>query len=163
MPLGEPTLIWELETRREEETIELGRRLGEACHGGAVILLEGPLGAGKTCLAGGIAEGLGIAEPAVSPTYVILRSYAGSRGLTLHHLDFYRLGGDEDLETIGLEDCFGEDSVILAEWAGRCPGAFPEFTLWLEIELVGETARRIRAYAGALPVGEGLRGLGQVP
>ena len=159
MPPCEPTLIWELESLREEETIELGRCLGEACQGGEVILLEGPLGAGKTCLAGGIAQGLGIDEPAVSPTYVILRSYGGPRGLTLHHLDFYRLGGDEDLETIGLEDCFGEDSVILAEWAGRCPRAFPEFTLRLEIELAGETARHIRAYAGNLPRGEALRAL----
>jgi tRNA threonylcarbamoyladenosine biosynthesis protein TsaE len=146
--------ILEFLSRREEETVKLGRRLGKACQGGEVILLEGPLGAGKTCLAGGIAQGLEIAQPAVSPTYVILRSYASPRGLTLHHLDFYRLGGDEDLETIGLEDCFGEDRVILAEWPSRCPRAFPEFTLLLQLDLAGETARRIQAFAGTLPLGK---------
>jgi tRNA threonylcarbamoyladenosine biosynthesis protein TsaE len=138
----------------EEATIELGRRLGRACRGGEVILLEGPLGAGKTCLAGGLAEGLEINEPAVSPTYVIMRSYTGERGLTLHHLDFYRLGGDEDLDTIGLEDCFGQDSVVLIEWPSRCPAAMREFTLLLELEPAGETARRIRATLGPLATPE---------
>jgi tRNA threonylcarbamoyladenosine biosynthesis protein TsaE len=146
MPDPDPTLLWELVSRSEEETVALGRRLGEACRGGEIILLEGPLGAGKTCLAGGVAAGLGIAQPAVSPTYVILRSYPSPRGLTLHHLDFYRLSGDEDLDTIGLEDCFGPETVILAEWPSRCPHAFPEFTLRLELALIGETTRRIKAY-----------------
>lgn len=145
------TLLCEFVSHHEEETLDLGRRLGRACQGGEVLLLEGPLGAGKTCLAGGIAEGLGIGQPAVSPTYVILRSYTGSRGLTLHHLDFYRLGGDEDLDTIGLEDCFGEESIILAEWPSRCPHAFPEFTLLLQIEAAGEESRRMRVYRGNLP------------
>lgn len=140
----------------EEATIRLGRRLGRACRGGEVILLEGPLGAGKTCLAGGLAEGLAIAEPAVSPTYVILRSYRGARGLTLHHLDFYRLGGDEDLETIGLEDCFGEDAVVLIEWPSRCPAVLDQFTLLLELEPVGEAARRVRAVPGPLAGGDAL-------
>lgn len=146
-------VIWEWVSPSEEATIELGRRLGRACQGGEVILLEGPLGAGKTCLAGGLAEGLGIAEPAVSPTYVILRSYAGARGLTLHHLDFYRLGGDEDLETIGLDDCFSEDSVVLIEWPSRCPAVFEEFTLLMELEPAGESERRIRVKRGPLPGG----------
>lgn len=132
----------------EEATIELGRRLGQACRGGEIILMEGPLGAGKTCLAGGLAEGLGIGEPAVSPTYVIMRSYSGSRGLTLHHLDFYRLGGDEDLETVGLEDCLTEDAVVLIEWPSRCPGAMEAYTLMLELEPVSETQRRLRVTMG---------------
>lgn len=140
----------------EEATIEFGRRLGRACAGGEVFMLEGPLGAGKTCLAGGLAEGLGIGEPAASPTYVILRSYAGGRGLTLHHLDFYRLGGDEDLETIGLEDCFGEDSVVLIEWPSRCPSVLERFTLRLDLEQVGENERRIRVTRGELPAGQEL-------
>lgn len=142
----------------EEATIELGRRLGRACQGGEIILLEGPLGAGKTCLAGGLAEGLGIGEPAASPTYVILRSYIGTRGLTLHHLDFYRLGGDEDLETIGLEDCFGEETVVLIEWPSRCPSVLERFTLRLDLEPVSENERRFRVTRGTLPAGEELLG-----
>jgi tRNA threonylcarbamoyladenosine biosynthesis protein TsaE len=153
---NKPQLLWEITSRGEEETVELGRRLGRACRGGEVILLEGSLGAGKTCLAGGIAAGLGIDQPAVSPTFVIMRSYTGARGLTLHHMDFYRLGGDHDLETIGLEDCFSEDSVILAEWPSRCPHAFEDFSLLLEIEVLDENGRRLRAYAGGLPAPEPL-------
>lgn len=143
--------IMEWVSPNEEATIELGRRLGQACRGGEIILMEGPLGAGKTCLAGGLAEGLGIAEPAVSPTYVIMRSYTGARGLTLHHLDFYRLGGDEDLDTVGLEDCLTEDAVVLIEWPSRCPAALEEYTLLLELEPVGESQRRLRVTEGPQP------------
>ena len=145
-----PHPLWEFTSHGEEETVDLGRRLGRACRGGEVILLEGPLGAGKTCLAGGIAEGLGIDQPAVSPTFVIVRSYGGARGLTLHHMDFYRLGGDADLETIGLEDCFAETSVILAEWPSRCPHAFERFSLLLQIDVLDENTRRLRAWGGGL-------------
>ena len=148
-PLPDLPLLWEYLSPAEGRTLRLGRALGRACAGGEVILLDGPLGAGKTRLANGIAQGLGIQAPLVSPTYVILRSYANPDGLTLHHLDFYRLSSDEDLASVGLEDCFGEDTVILAEWPGQCPGAFEDFTLALRLEATGETTRRIRAYAGA--------------
>lgn len=142
--------IWQYESAEESATEALGRRLGEACRGGEVILLDGPLGAGKTCLTGGLAAGLGVAGPAISPTYVILRSYPAREGLTLHHLDFYRLGGDEDLETVGLEDCLGPDTVVVAEWPGRCPHAFDDFTLAIHIEPTGEATRLLRGYAGGL-------------
>ncbi len=130
--------------------------MADACRGGEVILLDGPLGAGKTCLAGGFAAGLGIDEPAVSPTFVICRSYRGSRGLTLHHFDFYRLGGEDDLDTIGLEDCLTDDAVVLIEWPERCPSLFESYTLALKLEVVDEATRRITAWAGPLPVGEHL-------
>jgi tRNA threonylcarbamoyladenosine biosynthesis protein TsaE len=122
------------------------------------------LGAGKTCLTGGLAEGLGVREPAASPTFVLLRSHRGARGLTLHHLDFYRLAGDDDLETIGLEDCFGDDTVIAVEWPSRCPRAFERCTLALRLDPLEGDARRIRAWAGALPLADGLaRPKGLVP
>ena len=143
--------VWEYLSRSPSETRRLGRRLGQACRGGEILLLDGPLGAGKTLLAGGIAEGLGIARTVNSPTFVIMRSYKGDRGLTLHHLDFYRLGGDADLETVGLEDCFTPDAVMVVEWPGICPGAFDAFTLTLQLEFVDETTRRLRAVAGDLP------------
>ncbi len=148
--MQDPKQLWELVSDSEEETLALGRRLGEVCSGGEILLLDGPLGAGKTRLANGLAQGLGIMQPVISPTYVILRSYTGSRALTLHHFDFYRLGGDNDLDTVGVEDCLDDDSVVLAEWPGRCPGAFDEFTLALQIDPIGENERRIIAWAGAL-------------
>jgi tRNA threonylcarbamoyladenosine biosynthesis protein TsaE len=160
--------VWELRSTSEAQTQRLGEAIGRSCAGGEIILLDGPLGAGKTLLANGIAHGLGIAGPLISPTYVILRSYAGGAGtctggaggrpITLHHLDFYRLGGDEDLASVGLEDCFGEDTVIVAEWPGQCPGAFEAFTLALRLEPVdAPTSRQIRTYGGTLlPAGSAL-------
>lgn len=148
--------LWQYLSPSEEATIELGRRMGAACRGGEILLLDGPLGAGKTCLAGGLAAGLGIDEPAVSPTFVILRSYRGRRGLTLHHFDFYRLGGEDDLDTIGWEDCLTDDAVVLVEWPERCPSLFENYTLALKLEVAGEASRRIAAWAGTLEPAAGL-------
>src|SRR5690554_2454901 len=113
--------LWRVETTDEAQTAALGEQLGRACRGGEIFLLDGPLGAGKTCFSGGVARGLGIDEPAASPTFVIMRAYTGRRGLRLHHFDFYRLGGDDDLETIGYEDALAADAVVLVEWPIRCP------------------------------------------
>lgn len=126
-----------------ERTTELGRRIGAACRGGEVILLSGELGAGKTGLTGGIAEGMGVTEPAVSPTYIILRSYAAARGLTLHHLDLYRLEGEDDLESVGIEDCLTSSAVTVVEWPERCPGAFDRVDLRVRLEHCGEEARQM--------------------
>ncbi|MEN6625097.1 MAG: tRNA (adenosine(37)-N6)-threonylcarbamoyltransferase complex ATPase subunit type 1 TsaE [Candidatus Sumerlaeia bacterium] len=142
--------LWQFLSPSEDATVDLGRRIGAACRGGEVILLDGPLGAGKTCFAGGLAAGLGIDEPAVSPTFVILRSYRGDRGLTLHHFDFYRLGGEGDLDTIGFEDCLTDDAVVLIEWPERCPSLFEQFTLALKLEVIDEASRRITAWPGLL-------------
>jgi tRNA threonylcarbamoyladenosine biosynthesis protein TsaE len=137
----------------ESRTRGFASMLAGHCRGGEIILLEGPLGAGKTCFAGGFAAGLGIAGPVPSPTFVLLRSYCGSRGLTLHHFDFYRLGGDDDLATLGLEDCLAPDAVVLAEWAGRCPHAFDEFTWRIElVPLDDENQRLLRITAGTRPI-----------
>jgi tRNA threonylcarbamoyladenosine biosynthesis protein TsaE len=143
--------LWEIVTHGDARTRALGRRIGRACRGGEIFLLDGPMGAGKTCLAGGIALGLGIEQPAISPTFVIMRAYDGARGLTLFHFDFYRLGGDGDLDTIGLDDCFGPGGVILAEWPSRCPHAFDAATLTLRIEVTGEKTRHVTALPGGLP------------
>ena len=150
-PIAPPTLLWECTTHGADATHALGRRLGEACQGGEIILLDGPLGAGKTCLAGGVAEGLGVIEPAVSPTFVIMRAYRGARGLALHHFDLYRLGGDDDLDTIGWDDALAPDAVVLVEWPARCPSVLEEYTVALKLEPTGDGGRRITAHAGARP------------
>ena len=80
----------------QEETERLGERFGRSLRGAEVVALVGNLGAGKTCLVRGLARGLGIAGPVTSPSYVLVRSYEGR--LTLHHADFYRLGGEEQGE-----------------------------------------------------------------
>ncbi len=73
-----------------EETLRLGRTIGELVRPGDIILLNGPLGAGKTCLTQGIAQGLGVREYATSPSYVLMNELQGR--LTLYHMDLYRLG-----------------------------------------------------------------------
>lgn len=143
---------WTIETRSAEETRALGRKIASQLKGGEVILLRGELGAGKTCLAGGIAEGLGIEEPAVSPTFVLVRSYETPRGLTLHHMDFYRFESAEEADAIGAEEYVTPDSVVLVEWPERCPGVFSDFSLRVELASAGADSRSIRFYHGSLPV-----------
>jgi tRNA threonylcarbamoyladenosine biosynthesis protein TsaE len=84
------------------DTAALGRRLGERLGAGDLVVLSGPLGAGKTCLAAGIGEGLGVEGPVTSPTFVIAREHPprpdGGRGVVLVHVDAYRLGGAAGVE-----------------------------------------------------------------
>lgn len=140
---------WNYASASAERTRELGREIGAALAGGEVILLEGELGAGKTCLAGGVAEGLEIAEPAISPTYVIHREYVSPRGLTLHHLDFYRLEGQDARDTIGIDELVGPACAVLVEWPRHCPDSFAQFSLELRFAITGDDARRIEGRWGS--------------
>ena len=87
-------------TNGEEETQELGRRLGERLGPGAVVAFTGDLGAGKTAFTRGLAQGLGIQERVTSPTFTIVNEYEGGR-LPLFHFDMYRLASSEELFDIG--------------------------------------------------------------
>jgi 2-amino-4-hydroxy-6-hydroxymethyldihydropteridine diphosphokinase/tRNA threonylcarbamoyl adenosine modification protein YjeE len=101
-----------------ESTRALGRTLGAAARTGDVFALDGPLGAGKTCLVHGLAEGLGITGPIPSPTYTLCREYTRGR-LPFQHWDFYRLEGEGDLESTGFLDAVDGGVVAAVEWAGR--------------------------------------------
>jgi tRNA threonylcarbamoyladenosine biosynthesis protein TsaE len=109
-------------TASPEETLAFGERIGaRLCTGapeGAVVLLIGPLGAGKTVLAKGIARGLGITENVVSPTYTIVSEYSSGRR-PLHHVDLYRIEGREQLENLGLEDIMAGSGIVLIEWGEK--------------------------------------------
>ncbi len=108
-----------LDVRGAERTLELGRAAGRLLRGGEVILLYGPLGAGKTCFTQGLCTELGVTDEVVSPTFTLVNSYAGGR-LPVHHLDFYRVEAHHDLDDIGLPDILDEvyegRAVILIEW-----------------------------------------------
>ena len=106
----------------EKETESFGMSLAPLLHAGDVLWLRGELGAGKTVFAKGIAEGLGVTEEVVSPTFTLLRSYHGSR--TLHHFDLYRIEDGEELTHIGFYDTLGE-GVCVIEWAERAEGLPP--------------------------------------
>ena len=99
--------------------MELGSRAGALLRGGETVALVGELGAGKTQFSQGLALGAGVSEPVTSPTFLLHRTYTGR--LTFHHFDFYRLVGEDDLESIGFYDYQAEKtpSLTVIEWADR--------------------------------------------
>ena len=118
----------ELLLDRPERTHQLGRVIGEARRGGEHISLQGDLGAGKTALVRGLAEGLGLEMAVVSsPTFTILHEHHGGRsGLRLVHADLYRLGDVEELEALGWDELRSDASTVLAvEWPEKVPEALP--------------------------------------
>ncbi len=134
----------ELVTRSAGETEELGARLGRLLGPGDVVALSGELGAGKTQLVRGICRGLEVPEDEVaSPTFAIVASYAGR--LPVHHADFYRLSGEDELHATGFSDLLGAGGVLLVEWAERIPGALPVDHLEVLLEHVeaGPSRRRL--------------------
>jgi tRNA threonylcarbamoyladenosine biosynthesis protein TsaE len=119
-------------TNSEEETLALGRELGQAAKAGSVYALEGDLGVGKTVFAKGFAEGLGIEEAVVSPTFTIVQIYEGGR-LPLYHFDVYRIEEPEEMDEIGYEEYFFGGGVCLVEWANQLPEIMPEETIWIRV------------------------------
>ena len=124
-----------LSVEMPEDMIALGHCAGKVVFDGAVIGLSGALGAGKTTLARGIAEGMGINEEYVvsSPTYTILQTYP-CRGRLLHHLDLYRITNRDDLDSTGYRDTFGGHMVLLVEWPEREPSVLPPENLIIGID-----------------------------
>jgi tRNA threonylcarbamoyladenosine biosynthesis protein TsaE len=127
-----------------EETLALGERIGRSLKPGAVVALRGGLGAGKTCLAKGIARGLGVEETVTSPTYTIISEYRGR--VPLFHIDAYRLAGDEDFEDLGGLEFVGGEGVALIEWSERIPRSLPAGHI--SIEIIPEGGRRIFRVSG---------------
>lgn len=137
----------EIITNGAQETIQLGKSLGEIAGPGDVILLDGDLGAGKTTLTKGIARGLGISRPVKSPTFTLIREYQEGR-LPLYHMDVYRLenGGAEDL---GLDEYFDGDGVSVVEWSAFITDLLLLDYVRIQIERTGQSddARRIQISA----------------
>lgn len=127
-------------TNSAGETEQIGRRLGELASRGLFIGLSGDLGGGKTTITRGIARGLGINANITSPTFQLVREYAGRE--RLFHFDFYRLDAEADLLDLDILGCLA-DGVVVAEWSERfeVPGADDKLLLRLEWE--SENRRRI--------------------
>ena len=122
-------------SRSPDDTRAAARRLSSAVdEGGLVVCLVGPLGAGKTVFAKGLAEGLGV-DPATvaSPTFVIASEYPTPSGRRLAHVDLYRVGSPGELEAAGFTDLLDPGSVVVIEWADRFPEAMPPDRLEIEI------------------------------
>jgi tRNA threonylcarbamoyladenosine biosynthesis protein TsaE len=124
-----------------EQTQRLGIQLGKLAKAGDVMLLVGELGAGKTCLAQGIAWGLGIDDYALSPSFVLIREYQGR--LLLYHIDFYRLDSIEEVIDLGLDDYLCGGGVCVVEWADKALPVLPEEHLLVRLEHLGENERRL--------------------
>lgn len=128
-----------------EQTFSLGKHLGGLLKGGDVVCLFGGLGAGKTALAQGVGEGLGVRETLTSPTFTLMQEYAAGPGqepLRLVHMDLYRLNHPEEAEVIGVEDQFQFDSVCLVEWPEIALSLFPDDRLDIVITGNGNFPRR---------------------
>lgn len=121
------------ETYSPEETLEIGRLLGENAAPGEVYALIGDLGAGKTVFTKGFAQGLGIEEPVNSPTFTILQIYEEGR-IPLYHFDVYRIEEPEEMEEVGFDEYIDGDGVCLIEWAGRIGDLLPPEVIVVRIE-----------------------------
>jgi tRNA threonylcarbamoyladenosine biosynthesis protein TsaE len=130
-----------LETTSPQETQQLGKNIARICEPGDIILLQGTLGAGKTCLVQGMAEGLGIDGPVRSPTFILVNEHYGRH--TLYHIDLYRLSSDVEIEALGLDEYFQGDGITVVEWAERAPFLFSFNHLSIMLEDCGESKRRI--------------------
>ncbi|ACA60507.1 tRNA (adenosine(37)-N6)-threonylcarbamoyltransferase complex ATPase subunit type 1 TsaE [Candidatus Desulforudis audaxviator] len=130
-----------LTTDAVEKTRQVGEELGRLLEPGDLICIYGPLGAGKTALAQGVARGLGVTEAVVSPTFILIREYRGR--VPFYHFDAYRLHGPADLNLLGAEEYLAGDGVVLVEWADRVDPALPAERLDIVLDYGGENKRRL--------------------
>jgi tRNA threonylcarbamoyladenosine biosynthesis protein TsaE len=139
--------VLEGRTHSVAETIRLGRALGRNAQQGDVFALYGPLGAGKTHLAKGIAAGAGFDQPKLvtSPTFVLIHEYAGR--LPVYHIDAYRLGGTDEMLDLGSEEIFHGNGVCIVEWADRVAETLPAERMDIHIGHSGPRERTIHLEA----------------
>jgi tRNA threonylcarbamoyladenosine biosynthesis protein TsaE len=135
----------EINTHSADETIAFGRSLTELLKPPKLVLLRGELGAGKTTLVKGIAEGFHAAreDDVTSPTFTLVHEYRGP-AISIYHIDLYRVETPRQLETLGLDDLFSPDSLLLIEWGEK----FARFRRDRDVEILlqhtGEDSRLIR-------------------
>ena len=143
-------------TRSADETISLGRELASRLKDLRMVILHGDLGAGKTTLVKGIAEGLKAAsqDDVTSPTFTLIHEYRGL-DVTLYHVDLYRIDTQRELETLGLDELLAEDrNLVLIEWGEKFPRLTTECDAVIRIERAGETKRKVRLTSRTNNVGQ---------
>lgn len=129
-----------------EETVELGRKIGAFLLPNEILALNGPLGAGKTTLVQGIAEGLGVKDYVTSPTFIIINEYRGR--LPFFHVDLYRLDEGLGIRDLGLEEYFDRGGVCVIEWAEKLGGLLPDKAERVQLKLISEEEREICVSSG---------------
>jgi len=130
-------------SRSSEQTRRIGFRLGGFLQSGDVICLQGELGAGKTTLVQGMAEGWGSVDAASSPTFILVNIYRRADDAQLFHLDAYRLESVAEAEELDLDDMLVQGPVLI-EWPERLKQLIPASRLWINMEHVAEQQRELR-------------------
>ena len=131
-------------TGSADETTQLGKTLAQKLRPGTIVLLRGDLGAGKTTLAKGIAEGFhaASAEDVTSPTFTLIHEYRGP-AVTLYHIDLYRIDTQRELDTLALDDLMEPKNILLIEWGEKFERFQRERDVEIAIEHLGGDQRRI--------------------
>ena len=139
-------------SRSPGETHRIGVELARKLKIPGVLFLRGPLGTGKTTLARGVAEGLGLADPSLvsSPSFSLVNIYHGK--FPIFHVDLYRISGGRELRSIGIEDFLEKEGVTIVEWSERMTNRL-QAAIEVEIEDAGEDARWIRIWYPAISSG----------
>ena len=132
----------ELKTSNATETLSFGYKLGLAAIPGLVVVLDGPLGVGKTVIAKGIARGLDIEDAVTSPSFTIVAEYPGR--IPMRHIDLYRTGSDEELVLLGIDELVSGDAVSVIEWGEKAASFLEPDYLHVAITFEDETSRLIR-------------------
>jgi tRNA threonylcarbamoyladenosine biosynthesis protein TsaE len=135
-------------SRSVTDTRAAAGRLASLCRPGDVIVLNGSLGAGKTAFVSGLADGLGVEEPVVSPTYVVMRSYE-SGFVPLVHVDAYRLGSAGEFEDLDALD-LARNGVVVIEWGEAVAGLLPADRLTVHITVDDDEVRAISMVASGV-------------
>lgn len=116
-----------------EETMAIGKEIGENASSGQIYCLVGDLGVGKTVFTKGFAKGLGIKDHITSPTFTIVNEYKGSK-MPFYHFDVYRIEEIEEMDEIGYEEYFFGEGVTFIEWANYIEEIIPEEAVWIYID-----------------------------
>jgi tRNA threonylcarbamoyladenosine biosynthesis protein TsaE len=140
--------VHEFTTQSDVDTIEVGRKLAKLLKPPQLLILRGDLGTGKTTLVKGIAQALDAAEAdeVTSPTFTLIHEYEGTRDgkpVKLFHLDVYRLEGERQLETLGLDELLTENALVLVEWGEKFKTIKKKSTGEIAITSTGGDARKI--------------------
>jgi tRNA threonylcarbamoyladenosine biosynthesis protein TsaE len=143
-----------------EETINLGKKLGQRLTGGEFISLSGDLGGGKTHFAKGLAIGLGIQQEITSPTFVLERIYETSGDLFFHHFDFYRLASfDQEIQSEIADLLKDSKNIVAIEWATNVPNSIPQEYLQINFTYKDDQSREIYLNAKGINYAQLIEGL----
>jgi tRNA threonylcarbamoyladenosine biosynthesis protein TsaE len=135
------------DSKNEEQTLSLGRKIGRNLSRGDVVAIKGELGAGKSVIVRGICQGLGISQRTRSPSFTFMNRYRGP--VDVYHVDLYRIERTGELATLGWEDVLYSDSITIIEWADKLQSFLPSASLEISIEITGDETRRIALKANA--------------